>query len=232
LAWEEKYWVLEFDESGEIIWSKEHGGDVQNASWFSINPLPDGNYIAGGYLREYLHYVNDTLFYRQYGVISKLTPEGDLIWHRKYTNAPMNVHEDIFWNVIPTSDGGILCVGTTRDSITHQDVWVVKLDEYGCLEPGCEVIDATQETNIPQSDLSVFPNPTDGIVNIELKDKSDWFKQIQILSLSGQLLDDVQFLPTYRTGIFTTNLGKYAPGVYLVRVRTNKGIGIRKIVKR
>ncbi|MCB9284593.1 MAG: T9SS type A sorting domain-containing protein [Lewinellaceae bacterium] len=160
VAQDMQYWAFEFDSDGEVIWSDTYGGLPQGAQWESINLAPDGNYLVCGYLRENSHYVNDTLFKRQYGTIGKLNPEGELLWHRLYTNEPLNKHVDIFWNAIPTSDGGILCVGTTwGDSLTHQDVWAVKLDEWGCIEPGCEGPTGVEEVEAEPPAPVVYPNP-------------------------------------------------------------------------
>ncbi|MCB9284594.1 MAG: T9SS type A sorting domain-containing protein [Lewinellaceae bacterium] len=189
VAQDMQYWAFEFDSDGEVIWSDTYGGLPQGAQWESINLAPDGNYLVCGYLRENSHYVNDTLFKRQYGAIGKLSPEGELLWHRLYTNEPLNKHVDIFWNAIPTSDGGILCVGTTwGDSLTHQDVWAVKLDEWGCIEPGCEGPTEVVEVDIAPVEVAVYPDPARDKFTLKLPAPLEKNAELRLYNMMGQVV--------------------------------------------
>jgi len=184
-----QFWAFEFDSGGEIVWSDTYWGDHQGAQWESIHPAPDGMFLVGGYLRENPHYVNDTLYKRQYGSVGKLSPEGELVWHRLYTNEPLNKQVDIFWNTIPTSDGGILCVGTTRgDSLTHQDVWAVKLDEWGCYEPGCEGPTEVVEVDVAPMEVIVYPNPASDKFTLKLYAPLERNAVLQLFNAMGQLI--------------------------------------------
>jgi len=61
-----------------------------------------------------------------------------------------------------TPDGGYIAVGRTLavPGIYTQDVWVIKVDSMGCLEPGCHLITGieSQVTNLKGA-LTVAPNP-------------------------------------------------------------------------
>jgi hypothetical protein len=155
-------WALEFDDQGLVLWSKTYGSYHAGEHWVAINPAGDGNYLVCGYLRKNFEYSNGAYVQPQFGVVGKLSPEGELLWHRLHMNNPVNKNYDIFWNAIATTDGGILCVGTTwSDSLTRQDIWAVKLDQWGCHEPGCEPSTATEEAPLEEEGeaLFVYPNP-------------------------------------------------------------------------
>jgi len=126
----ERSWVVGIDGQGNVLWSKAYA-ENERSGWSSITPSHDGNFYACGYERDFADAI-----YKQYATISKLSPLGDLIWHRKYSVEPTGKHYDIFLNVLTTSDGGILCNGTTYENDTsHQNAWIVKLDSLGCLTP-------------------------------------------------------------------------------------------------
>jgi hypothetical protein len=166
VAEDQLFWALEFDSQGSMLWSKTYGSFPDKAQWVAINPAGDGNYLVCGYLRKNVEYSNGAYVQPQYGVVGKLSPEGELLWHRLHMNNPVNKNYDFFWNAIETTDGGILCVGTTwSDSLTRQDIWAVKLDQWGCHEPGCEPSTATEEAPLEEEALFVYPNPfTDRLV--------------------------------------------------------------------
>lgn len=151
------------------MWSTEYNLN-DRCSWRALAPAQDGNYFVSGYERDNVTFGNNgETYYRQYGVISKITPEGDLLWHRRYTVEQLNKHYDIFFNVMATSDGGILCNGTTYENdTTHQNAWIVKLDSLGCLAPNCGpsvgVIELPVGKNSP---VKIWPNPTSGEVTVE-----------------------------------------------------------------
>ena len=65
-------------------------------------------------------------------------------------------------DVALTPDGGYIAVGRTLavPGIYSQDVWVIKVDSMGCLEPGCHLLNGieSQVTNLKGA-LTVAPNP-------------------------------------------------------------------------
>ncbi|HRH37841.1 MAG TPA: T9SS type A sorting domain-containing protein [Flavobacteriales bacterium] len=77
-------------------------------------------------------------------------------------------HDDVLSNgrgllrdVQPTPDGGFIAVGMAFNQAPYsQDVWVIKTDSMGCIEPGCNLIQGmqTQITNL-RDVLKVSPNP-------------------------------------------------------------------------
>ena len=78
--------------------------------------------------------------------------------------------------------------------------------------------------------VKIFPNPANDNLTIETSQKS----YIEILSIEGQL---IQTLPPCREAGATTgnktniNVSVFPSGVYIVEVKTEKGIEVRKFVK-
>jgi hypothetical protein len=92
-------------------------------------------------------------------MLHKCDLAGELMWRRGYqTNSQIDHY---FYDVKRTLDGGYIMAGTAFDSLlVSQDAWLVKVDSFGCLVPGCQVFDGLGEQFTDLADvLSVYPNP-------------------------------------------------------------------------
>lgn len=80
-----------------------------------------------------------------------------------------------------------------------------------------------------QSDLKLYPNPTNGIVNVEFEMGNEQWKdvEIQIFDMYGKLL---RTIPVNDSTI-QTDMSPFADGVYTLRIKTQDGVVTRKIVK-
>lgn len=104
-----------------------------------------------------------------YGMIGKLSSEGDLLWLRQYAYVE-GVSPALFYDIIPTKDGGFAATGLAIDTIGGRqnfNVWLLKVDDRGCLVPDCEDdliitdIEAVGEENIVDGErMLLYPNPT------------------------------------------------------------------------
>ena len=85
----------------------------------------------------------------------------------------------------------------------------------------------TTELNFTTAHISVYPNPTTGLVNLSTDEDKQRFSEITLLNLNGQVLN------TYNAGRlvdhFQLDLSQYPPGMYMLQYRTDSGIGFSKI---
>src|SRR5690606_14528535 len=77
-------------------------------------------------------------------------------------------------------------------------------------------------TDFGLSDLTVYPNPTDGKVGLNVPNGIE-VQKVSLFDLNGKKL-----LETY--GKTQWNLAEFAEGIYLMDIQTNQGITQRKIV--
>ncbi|MEA3451715.1 MAG: T9SS type A sorting domain-containing protein [Bacteroidota bacterium] len=81
-----------------------------------------------------------------------------------------------------------------------------------------------EETNIIQNlqntQISIFPNPTNGIINIETQEE---INKITVLDVTGKMI-----LETTNTKIDLTNKKK---GIYILKIQTINGIFTETIIK-
>jgi len=107
----------------------------------------------------------------QYGVdpdavtlLWELDENLDSLWMRRYWYYAPDDAENFMYSVRSTSDGGLVMCGMTRQGITDplpymQSNWLLKLDEHGCLVPGCHTVGIEEVVLGLNEALEVSPNP-------------------------------------------------------------------------
>ena len=142
-----------------------------------------------------------------------------------------------------TRDGGVIFCGEARyydpaDSLftqPGQQAWVVKLDECGCLVPGCDpnceytpepVAPALPSTDLP---FIIGPNPASQFLNIHLFDPGSFATEFFLYDLNGRLIKSFK-APQLNT-TYILGLESIASGIYILQARAdNKVIGEAKVV--
>ena len=151
------------------------------------------------------------------GRIIKLSPQGDSIWNREYEYLTTAGARNQIYDAASTPDGGFLICGqsTGSGSGASQQGWLLKLDEHGCLVPGCH----TPLVVLPFSakgliSLSVYPNPTSDYLNIHYQSLETGVElTFSILDMQGRVIrryessdiaDKTYILPTFdlMTGLY------------------------------
>jgi len=97
----------------------------------------------------------------------------------------------------------------------------------------CGTADTTVITNIESSktknDLLVFPNPASNVIKIDLHQPNTLqYSTVSIYSINGQLLLQ-QPITDLKTKIDISNLAK---GVYILKLKSDEGIVVERIVKK
>lgn len=78
--------------------------------------------------------------------------------------------------------------------------------------------------------VSAYPNPTSGLFIIELKDLKAGAAEIQVIDMLGRVLVDQQLNISQRKEHITLNLANRAAGVYNIRIATQDGVQLAKVV--
>ena len=113
-----------------------------------------------------------------------------------------------------------------------------------CADPGTgngtynSILDCQAEcvsTSIPESELSnisIFPNPTDGLVAISFESIKNGDYTISILNVLSEIIFEeklMDFSGLYQKKI---NLNKLAKSVYLIRIETSQSTINKKLILR
>jgi hypothetical protein len=76
------------------------------------------------------------------------------------------------------------------------------------------------------NELDIYPNPSKGLLNVK-SDESLNNKSIEILNINGQIM----FKNTIDKPISQINISDFGQGVYFIKIISEKGIIVKKIIK-
>ena len=168
------------------------------------------------------------------GFILKITQQGEPLWYR-FISPPQAEGNDAAFEstkilgITPTSDGGYIMAGeyiSTAGNIFPEDIQTaiaVKVDQYGCLEPGCQLADAIAE--IPKADLGlrIWPNPAGETINVVVAENIKVAK-VRVYEVTGRVvLSQSPQPPSPRGRRLSVDVNGLVPGMYLIEVETDSG---------
>ena len=181
--------IGKMDTSGNYIWRTFFNRSVFLNFW-NFRPNVDGSIIACGSTKpdslENLH-----------GYITKLDSNGVILWERTYTTD--NYYDAYFFDVQQTADKGFIVSGSAVGDILgepNQQMWLVKLDSMGCLEPGCaDTFTSINPILIHYAMFTIYPNPISNTATAEIKIPENFTiipgekLFLNIYDLQGKLVD-------------------------------------------
>ncbi|MBM3917758.1 MAG: T9SS type A sorting domain-containing protein, partial [Sphingomonadales bacterium] len=77
------------------------------------------------------------------------------------------------------------------------------------------------ENSIPDNTITLYPNPTNGLVNVEIQNRT--IQNIKLYDLQGRLIKE--------TSESQFDLSTYSNGTYFIRAQTDKGFYSYKLIK-
>lgn len=128
-------WILKLDINGDTIWTKTIGGTGSEEAC-AMTSLSDGNVVVAARsnsIDKYIHGGHSAIT-ADYWVVKMNTSNGDTMW----TKCLGGSQEEIPYDMIQTSDGNIVIVGSTASNdgdvsgihgAGSTDFWMVKLDQ-------------------------------------------------------------------------------------------------------
>jgi len=217
--------LYEVDQDGEIVWQKLYG-PVTRAALFVVHQVPGSTDLIAAGFDDRTEIVEPLM-----GTLLRTTATGDSIWMRSYAyhDSLVELGNAGFYDMQPTPDGGFIAVGFAEanwqqgpsgwEQVYSRDVWVVKTDSMGCLEPGCHLIMGmeTQITNL-RGALNVAPNPvvSGGNVQMQLQLPGGFTVQgalrITVTDEAGRLVQE-QPMPS-GVSAFSFQLSAFPAGLY------------------
>ncbi|WP_066758844.1 T9SS type A sorting domain-containing protein [Crocinitomix algicola] len=188
-----------------------------------IKPINDSEYVAVGF-----HTTSEDY---QTGILVKFNLSGEKIWERRYRKIPhygSEIAQHRLYDVDITPDNGFVMVG---DAINHyetedlpgQKAWLIKVDSFGCLVPGCHELDLGISENITNYEsVPVYPNPaTNSLFYYHHQDNFEPV-QVTIFSANGQTVQTWQI----NTNDITceVDVSDFQVGMYILKVTDKKGV--------
>lgn len=189
-------YIYKFSPPNNIHWTLQlhtpHLAPALNELTAIVKADDGSGYVLAGYFARYSEEENVD----KRGWLVKISPEGDSLWERQLrflAPTPLSDFHEIY-DLEATSDGGYVMAGQVLyddGNPPMQRAWLLKVDEYGCLVPGCHLVSTEEETAAPNLALQLFPNPATDFINILLRDAHIARRgqaELRLLSGSGQLL--------------------------------------------
>jgi hypothetical protein len=227
--------IYKYDFEGNLLW---WNGDLEldfYVGFTCITKSCDGGYVCTGRNWEPLEPPDSLAFDNNTNlIIAKYDSIGNLLWHRKYlyVNSPYDFHE--MYDLKATRDGGYIMVGEATDNwldnpnleLPRQQAWILKVDECGCLVPGCDEFCTPPDcsppnvVDVPKPDYFLYgPNPVENSFYIffDGTDMNLNEMEFQLYDISGRLIDG--FVPTESDMTYIWEMEKYAAGEYIVLLR-------------
>ncbi|HRK82986.1 MAG TPA: T9SS type A sorting domain-containing protein [Saprospiraceae bacterium] len=172
------------------------------------------------------------------GWLGKVSPSGDSLWTRQYVGIDQLNNRHTLYDIKETPDGGFILCGESRNPnpVTGeiaQQAWLLKLDAYGCLVPGCHLSTAAEEVQREQFELRLYPNPASEYLNFYLRAPAAAGREVsfRIFDASGALLQE--FAGVASDATYIVPVWDWPAGTYLLQcVGQGRVLAVEKFVKR
>lgn len=223
---DEDYWIVKVDAQGNKVWDKSFGGNGNDLLQALIK-TPEGGFLLGGDSWSGIS-GDKTEPNRSAGAFAlsdywlvRLDGNGNKLWDKTLGGT----FHDFCSALQITADGGYLIGGTSESGIGGDksqpaqggsDYWIVKLapDVLGIKEKTADI-------------LKLYPNPTTGKVNLDLKNHLGG--EIAVFNALGQCVLKKSISSNNHQPL-QLDLSNSAKGIYTVQVITGKQSTIKKVV--
>ena len=226
-------WLMRTDAEGNILWSRCYGG-TQFESVSRIFQNEDGGFTVFGTTYSYdgdvqsgLNLYNPNFIQNSVLWVFRVDGEGNLLWERAVGTVGGPVY---FGDVIKESDKEYT-VAATPDVYSNPQY----MGDFNCSNIGqcssysywvLHITDVFDYDNVEEKQMSnvrVYPNPTKGLFTVSANE----IKRVQLYDMLGQRLVEV---PSYNGEYIMVDGRSLCSGVYLVRVVTENGVVVKKLL--
>ncbi|MDA7803907.1 T9SS type A sorting domain-containing protein [Crocinitomix sp.] len=128
-------------------------------------------------------------------------------------------------------------IGETNDTVNYVEIgmngeyWVVYTDEFGCsvesdrIENPIFITDVSINEERLSFEVKLYPNPTNGMVNLELNESID---RISVYAIDGQL---IQSFENINSGLTIYDFSELPSGTYLIQLINGDQTVMKKLIK-
>ena len=213
-------WIVKLDSSGTIQWQKSYGGTAYDYVG-TICQSSDSSYIICGVTAS-----NDVDVSGNHGSsdywVFKINGQGIVQWQKCLGGTSNDSGSD----VVQTNDGGYIITGVANstdgdvtNSHSNGDYWIVKLAADSIIG----IHDLVSKKNI-----FVYPNPSDGIFNVDFSFTKKANSQIEVYNSLGRL----QKVYDVKNYIEKVDLSSFISGIYILRIIDENSSASVKLIKK
>lgn len=202
------FWIVKLDAAGMLMWENCLGGSDYDFA-YSVQQTFDAGFIVAGYSHS-----NDGDISGNHGstdyCLMKLDVSGNLTWQKSLGGSDY----DQAYSIQQTADSNYIVAGLSFSNDgdvsgnhvtpqgTTQDCWIVKLTN-----------DVTGISFIPDNIISVYPNPVQHQLTIDLRNITS--PLIQVIDLHGRRIQLPVTLSGEKAMLSTSDI---SPGFYMLQM--------------
>jgi hypothetical protein len=166
------------------------------------------------------------------GWLAKGTLSGEVEWEREYLFFENQQNKHTIYSIKETEDLGFIIAGESRDGSYQaeypQQGWLLKLDEHGCLVPGCQLVNS-EEIFIEKPELAIFPNPASDFLNFYLRSPAGENQEgaFRIVDMSGKEI--LRYDRVSSGATFIVPVASYPSGTYVLQYLENGVVKTSKL---
>ncbi|MDQ3046938.1 MAG: T9SS type A sorting domain-containing protein [Bacteroidota bacterium] len=204
--------AIKTDASGNVIWDKMYGGTDKDVSK-TIEPTSDGGYILSSISRSF-GWINPDMW------LLKINGSGDTVWTKNYGSFD---HEHAYC-AKQTADDGFIAVGHSKSYGPNMKIMFIKLNQYGTFTVSVDQLFAEEL-------IDVFPNPTDGLLRLNIKGNNRPFS-FNIVNPLGQIVYYKNSQQDLNSEESTIDLTGNKPGMYFMNLISGERSTTKKLILR
>ena len=209
---ESDFWLVKLDTNGAVIWNKTIGGNLEDIA-SKIISTNDGNFMLIGTSKSTVSGDKTEISRGDFDLwMVKVNPSGTILWDKTIGGSL----DDLAYDIIQTSDNGFLIASTSSSNISGEktensrgdkDYWVLKLEPENL---------SIQENN-SFSNIQIYPNPTNGILNIDFGSFEGTIS-VTLTNVLGQLISQYNFSQISEKQVQL----KEPNGIYFLEIKNEK----------
>ena len=210
------YWIKRFYDYPEI--KMENPQYLLNHMTYS--PF-DTSFVTSGD-------INEQGTQNSYGLLFKVTKNGDSLWTRKYLPAGFGTDRALWMNfyqvAISPHNTIIVCgrVSDVKDQVVK--AWLLQLDKDGCLVPGCgEIVKNEDIQNGKEKAFKIYPNPVQDKFYLLSRISSNENYKLSIYNLQGQKIKQTNLKPELGLQCIYMIPDDLISGNYILSISDEKG---------
>jgi hypothetical protein len=214
------YWVLKLDSTGNIIWQNTIGGASGDIPLTVLETSDGGYFISGSSLSNISGDKTDNTFEDSQSFwILKLNSVGIIEWQNDIDGSL----GERLPKAIQNNDGSFMICGQSSSNISgdktensrgEADFWIIK-----------HAATLGLEENPFNTTITLYPNPTKNILQLNTQDKT--IDQVNIYTMTGSKVLQLD-VDTISPSIDVSSL---ALGVYYAQLYSGKNMALKKFVK-
>lgn len=160
-------------------------------------------------------------------LVAKVSPAGDSLWSRIiiHPDHPSFQEDDKPHDIKELPDGSFMIAGESGHVLAppSQQGWLLRIDEHGCLVPGCHLVSSTEEILSPeQIQLLLYPNPVVQQLHVYVPTSEiEAGANLVIWNEKGQMIKKINIAATAAT--YVLDVSAFPAGNYHLQIIDRNG---------